>query len=298
MVAVGPGQRKDAGAPARPRNAFSHLVWTRESGPGAAPRRSRMSPLPPDPIHGLDPRSPDPRLRARALGPRAHASSPRGDRWPRCWRGPASTPTCSAPRARGPALGAARRAAEAEARRAAAIGVRIVGRDEADYPAWLRRVYAPPPVLWVRGALVAGEGERAVAVVGSRAATALGLAFARALARDLAAAGVTVVSGLARGIDTAAHRGALDARGRTVAVLGSGLDRLYPPENAALARRDRGGRGRRERVPARHRPLEGELPAPQPRDRRLGAGDRRGRGRARAAAPSPPRGRRSTRGAR
>jgi DNA processing protein len=132
--------------------------------------------------------------------------------------------------------GSARREAEAEARRAAAIGVRIVGRDEADYPAWLKRVYSVPPVLWVRGALVPEEGERAVAVVGSRAATALGTAFARSLARDLAAAGLTVVSGLARGIDTAAHLGALDARGRTVAVLGSGLDRLYPPENAALAR--------------------------------------------------------------
>ena len=132
--------------------------------------------------------------------------------------------------------GAARRAAEAEGRRAAALGVRIVGRDEPDYPSWLRGVYAAPPVLWVRGTLVAGEGDHAVAVVGSRVATGLGLAFARALGRDLAAAGVPVVSGLARGIDSEAHRGALDARGRTVAVLGSGLDRLYPPENAALAR--------------------------------------------------------------
>jgi len=75
-----------------------------------------------------------------------------------------------------------------------------------------------------------------VAVVGSRAATGLGLTFARALARDLATAGVVVVSGLARGVDAAAHRGALDAPGRTVAVLGSGLDRLYPPENDLLAR--------------------------------------------------------------
>lgn len=133
-------------------------------------------------------------------------------------------------------LGSARRQAEAESRRAAALGIRIVGRDEADFPGWLRRVYAAPPVLWVRGALVGGEGERAVAVVGSRTATGLGLGFARSLARDLAAAGVVVVSGLARGIDTAAHQGALDGCGRTVAVLGSGLDRLYPPENAALAR--------------------------------------------------------------
>jgi DNA processing protein len=75
-----------------------------------------------------------------------------------------------------------------------------------------------------------------VAIVGARAATGLGLAFTRALSRDLVVAGLTVVSGLARGIDTHAHRGALVARGRTVAVLGSGLDRIYPEENAALAR--------------------------------------------------------------
>jgi DNA processing protein len=132
--------------------------------------------------------------------------------------------------------GAARRDAEAELRRAGALGARVVGRDERDYPPWLRRVHAPPPVLWVRGTLVEGEGEASVAIVGARAATGLGLAFTRALSRDLAAAGVSVVSGLARGIDTHAHRGALDARGRTVAVLGSGLDRLYPEENAAIAR--------------------------------------------------------------
>ena len=97
----------------------------------------------------------------------------------------------------------------------------------------------------------AGEGERAIAVVGSRAATGLGLAFARRLAEDLASAGLVIVSGLARGIDTAAHRGALDGGGRTVAVLGSGLDRLYPAENAALADAVARRRGRRERVSAR-----------------------------------------------
>ena len=133
--------------------------------------------------------------------------------------------------------GAARRRAADEARRAAALGVRLLGRDEDGYPEWLRRTYDPPPVLWVRGTMAADEGETAVAVVGARAATGLGLALARTLARDLASAGVTVVSGLARGIDTAAHQGALEARGRTVAVLGSGLDALYPAENAALARR-------------------------------------------------------------
>jgi DNA processing protein len=131
--------------------------------------------------------------------------------------------------------GAARRRAQEEQDKVAALGARLVGRDDPGYPELLLHVYDPPPVLYVRGVLDAGEGERSVAVVGSRAATPQGSALARALARDLAAAGMTIVSGLARGIDTAAHRGALDAGGRTVAILGSGLDRLYPVDNAGLA---------------------------------------------------------------
>jgi DNA processing protein len=115
-------------------------------------------------------------------------------------------------------------------------GIRVVHRGEDDYPAWLGRIYDPPSLLWTLGSLASDEGVRAVAIVGSRAATPLGRAFARALAADLAAAGLTIVSGLARGIDTAAHQGALDAGGRTVAVLGSGLDWIYPPENLGLAR--------------------------------------------------------------
>jgi DNA processing protein len=132
--------------------------------------------------------------------------------------------------------GEAGRRAEDERRRATALGIRIAGWDEPDFPALLLRAFDPPPVLYVRGALVADEGERSVAVVGARAATPAGAALARGLARDLAAAGATIVSGLARGIDTAAHQGALDAKGRTVAVLGCGIDRMYPPENASLAR--------------------------------------------------------------
>lgn len=132
--------------------------------------------------------------------------------------------------------GEARRRAEDELRRAAAMGARVVGRDEPEYPHLLRHVYDPPPVLYVQGALPAGDGDRSLAIVGSRAASPQGSTLARAMARDLAAAGLTVVSGLARGIDSAAHQGALDAGGRTVAVLGSGLDRLYPAENARLAR--------------------------------------------------------------
>jgi DNA processing protein len=133
------------------------------------------------------------------------------------------------------ATGAARHAAEEEQRRCREQGVSLVGRDDAGYPLDLREVYDPPPVLYVRGTLRADEGPASVAIVGSRAATPHGKALARSMARDLAAAGATIVSGLARGIDAAAHRGALDSGGRTVAVLGSGLDRVYPPENAALA---------------------------------------------------------------
>jgi DNA processing protein len=117
----------------------------------------------------------------------------------------------------------------------ASAAPRVVRRGAADYPTWLGRIHDPPGALWVRGRLHAEEGTRAVAIVGARAATPLGLGFARVLAADLAAAGVTIVSGLARGIDTAAHLGALDAAGRTVAVLGSGIDRPYPHQNLALA---------------------------------------------------------------
>lgn len=133
--------------------------------------------------------------------------------------------------------GDARRAAEAELQRARAAGVAIVGRDEPSYPRLLREIFDPPAVLYVKGSLVAEEGGLSVALVGARAATPSATSFARSLAADLARAGVTVVSGFARGVDTAAHLGALEAEGRTVAVLGSGLERVYPPENAALVSR-------------------------------------------------------------
>jgi len=117
----------------------------------------------------------------------------------------------------------------------AAAALRVVWRGAGEYPFWLGRIHDPPAALWVRGRLLPDEGERSVAIVGARSATPLGESFARLLARDLAAAGVTVVSGLARGIDAAAHQGALEAGGRTVAVLGSGVDRPYPRQNAELA---------------------------------------------------------------
>jgi DNA processing protein len=103
------------------------------------------------------------------------------------------------------------------------------------YPVLLGAVPSPPPTLFVRGAL-GDDDALAIAIVGSRRPSPYGLAAAEQLAADLAARGVTIVSGLARGIDTAAHRGALAAGGRTLAVLGSGLDIVYPPENCVLAR--------------------------------------------------------------
>jgi len=103
-----------------------------------------------------------------------------------------------------------------------------------DYPALLGAVPVPP-ALWVRG-VIGADDALAVAIVGARRATPYGLEAAERLASELAARGVTIVSGLARGIDTAAHRGALAAGGRTVAVLGCGIDVVYPPENRELAR--------------------------------------------------------------
>jgi DNA processing protein len=119
--------------------------------------------------------------------------------------------------------------------RLAQLGIRALTLLDQDYPVSLREVADPPPVLFVRGRLEPGDAQ-AVAVVGTRRATAYGLAVAERLARDLAGAGITIVSGLAKGIDTAAHRAAVHAGGRTLAVLGNGLDQVYPPENGGLAR--------------------------------------------------------------
>ena len=114
-------------------------------------------------------------------------------------------------------------------------GLRVVAFGEPAYPRLLAEIPDPPPVLWIRG-LPDVLALPAVAVVGSRAAGAEGLRAARALGEDLASAGVVVVSGLARGVDAAAHEGAL-ASGRTVAVLGCGVDVVYPAEHDALAAR-------------------------------------------------------------
>lgn len=115
-------------------------------------------------------------------------------------------------------------------------GLRLVTVLDDDYPLNLRQVFNRPPFLWIRGGLVPAD-DRAVAVVGTRRASPKGLLQAERLARGLAESEVTVLSGLARGIDTAAHEAALAAGGRTVAVMGTGIERVYPSENAALAER-------------------------------------------------------------
>ena len=120
--------------------------------------------------------------------------------------------------------------------RAEAVGARLVPLRDGEMPARLGQLYDPPPYLWVRGALVP-EDDRAVAIVGTRKATDYGRRVAATFAAGLAEAGVTVVSGLAYGIDVAAHRAALDAGGRTIAVLGSGVDRIYPARHAGTVRR-------------------------------------------------------------
>ncbi len=121
----------------------------------------------------------------------------------------------------------------AELKRIADFGCQILTPADADYPPMLRQIYDPPIVLYVKGTLTA-QDKNAVAVVGSRLTTHYGLEVARKLAYQLAYVGVTVVSGGARGIDTAAHQGALGAKGRTVVVLGTGINLVVPPENAEL----------------------------------------------------------------
>jgi DNA processing protein len=118
--------------------------------------------------------------------------------------------------------------------RAAAAGIAAVRWDDESYPPMLRAIADPPPVLWVRGALEA-FARPAVAIVGSRAATPYALEVAARLAAELAARDVVVISGLARGVDGAAHRGCVREGGRTIAVLGSGPDVIYPREHAELA---------------------------------------------------------------
>lgn len=113
------------------------------------------------------------------------------------------------------------------------LNIAVVTYRSRRYPAWLGAVDHFPPVLFIRGEITTAD-ERAVGVVGTRGATVYGKHIAETFSKTFAEAQVTVVSGMARGVDTAAHRGALKGGGRTIAVLGCGVDRCYPPENRTL----------------------------------------------------------------
>jgi DNA processing protein len=127
------------------------------------------------------------------------------------------------------------REAARQLERAAALHISAIAIGQPDYPPLLAAIADPPPILWARGDISASR-QITVAVVGSRAATPYALAMSRQLSMDLAASGMTVVSGLARGVDSAAHRGVVSVKGRTIGVLGCGVDRIYPSEAKDLAR--------------------------------------------------------------
>jgi DNA processing protein len=129
-----------------------------------------------------------------------------------------------------------------ELQRIREFGAEVITAESPLYPRQLREIHAPPIVLYVWGELTERD-QHAIGVIGSRRTTHYGTESAKKLSYQLAYAGLTVISGLARGIDTAAHQGALAAKGRTIAVIGSGLTKLYPPENAALADKIRNGNG-------------------------------------------------------
>ncbi|MGH9580386.1 MAG: DNA-processing protein DprA [Terriglobales bacterium] len=124
--------------------------------------------------------------------------------------------------------------AQEEMVRAAAAGAALLTLDDPAYPSLLRQIYDPPLVLYVKGEAQV-LSRHALAVVGTRHPTPYGLGMAERLASDLAARGLVIVSGLARGVDAAAHRGAIAARGVTVAVFGTGIDAVYPRENRKIA---------------------------------------------------------------
>ena len=128
---------------------------------------------------------------------------------------------------------------DAEVQHLAGAGVEAINWHHASYPPRLKEIADPPPVLYFKGSLLPSD-ERAVAVVGTRGPTSYGREAAARMSNDLAVNGITIVSGLARGIDGIAHRAALDAGGRTIAVLANGLDNVYPREHAGLCQQVQG----------------------------------------------------------
>ncbi len=139
------------------------------------------------------------------------------------------------------------------------LGVQVINWRDSSYPPRLREIYDPPPILYVRGCLLS-EDERSVAVVGTRRPTAYGREVTYRVASDLARNRVTVVSGLARGIDGLAHRAALESGGRTIAVLGSGIDVIYPREHTDLAQQIIEGGAVVSEYPLGTRPMAGNFP--------------------------------------
>ena len=138
-------------------------------------------------------------------------------------------------------------------------GVDILIESDPRYPRMLREIPDPPGVLFVRGSLKPQDA-LAIGIVGTRHGTPYGLRQAERLAGSLARAGLTIISGLARGIDAAAHRGAMAAGGRTIGVLASGVLNIYPPEHDYAGRGSGGLRGAAERAAARSPPLAGTFP--------------------------------------
>src|SRR5271157_5626337 len=124
--------------------------------------------------------------------------------------------------------------AQQECMKAVEAGARIISFSDPEYPARLKEIYDPPVILFVKGS-VEVLAQPGIAMVGTRHPTPYGSGMAERLSTDLAARGLVIISGLARGVDTASHRGAIAAKGITVAVLGTGIDVMYPRENTRLA---------------------------------------------------------------
>src|SRR5262245_31999442 len=132
------------------------------------------------------------------------------------------------------ALGKSLESAHEEYAKAVAAGIQIISREDHGWPEWLSEIYDPPLVLYVRGSAEALR-RAGIAIVGTRHPTPYGIGMAERLASDLAARGIIIFSGMARGVDTAGHRGAIKAKGKTVAVFGTGVDVIYPRENKKIA---------------------------------------------------------------
>lgn len=148
---------------------------------------------------------------------------------------------------------------QSEIDRCRANSIDLLTPKQTTFPAALLQIPDPPAVLYCRGQLLSQDG-LAIAIVGTRHATRYGLEQTQRLASNLARAGITIVSGLARGIDTAAHQAALEAGGRTIAVLGSGLLHIYPPENQKLAEQIVGNGAVLSELPTEAKPSRGSFP--------------------------------------